>query len=118
MEKSILIVEDEFLIALDLKEMLEADGWRVIGPAPSVKSALELLEGDVPAVALLDFQLGGEISTRVAEALQRLEIPFVFTSAYSSPHLTGNEVLAKSPRLEKPIDEKRLLALLARLTGA
>jgi hypothetical protein len=54
----------------------------------------------------------------VAEALQQLKIPFVFTSACSSPHLAGHEVLAKSPRVEKPIDEKRLLALLARLAGA
>jgi CheY-like chemotaxis protein len=118
MEKSILIVEDEFLVALDLKEMLEADGWRVIGPAASVKSAIELLEGETPTVALLDVQLGKEMSTRVAETLQHLEIPFVFTSAYSSPHLAGHGALAKSPRMEKPIDEKRLLALLARLAGA
>jgi DNA-binding response OmpR family regulator len=42
MPKSILIVEDEFMIALDLQLILEKHGWRVIGPVGTVRDALNL----------------------------------------------------------------------------
>ncbi|MBS7707857.1 response regulator [Chelatococcus asaccharovorans] len=57
MQKSVLIVEDDFFIAGDLQLMLEAEGWLVIGPAASVKAALRLLQEELPAVALLDVNL-------------------------------------------------------------
>jgi hypothetical protein len=43
MQRTILIVEGEFLIAMDLELMLEGHGWRVIGPAATVGGALSLL---------------------------------------------------------------------------
>jgi hypothetical protein len=45
MQKTVLIVEDEFLIAMDLQLMLEDHGWRVIGPAANVRDALRLSDG-------------------------------------------------------------------------
>ncbi|RUV48377.1 response regulator, partial [Mesorhizobium sp. M5C.F.Ca.IN.020.29.1.1] len=54
MQKTILIVEDEFLIAMDLKLLLEHHGWRVMGPVATVRDALRLLDDELPAVALLD----------------------------------------------------------------
>lgn len=41
---SVLVVEDEFLIAMDVKMILEENGHSVLGPAASVKSALNLLK--------------------------------------------------------------------------
>ncbi|TIV23485.1 MAG: response regulator, partial [Mesorhizobium sp.] len=69
MQKTVLIVEDEFLIAMDLQSMLERRGWRVIGPVGSVAAAFRLLERERPAVALLDVNLGNELVTPVAEQL-------------------------------------------------
>jgi len=46
-QKTVLVVEDEFLIAMDLKLMLEERGWRVIGPVATVQDALRLLEETV-----------------------------------------------------------------------
>jgi two-component system, response regulator PdtaR len=40
----VLVVEDEFLIALDLEALLREHGWRVLGPAATVAEALRLLE--------------------------------------------------------------------------
>ena len=57
----VLVVEDEFLIAMDLEAMLREHGWRVLGPAATVEEALRLLDGggETPDVALLDVNLRG-----------------------------------------------------------
>lgn len=54
MHKSVLVVEDEFLIAMDIQLLLERRGWSVLGIAATVEKALELLAHDLPAVAILD----------------------------------------------------------------
>ena len=66
----VLVVEDEFLIALDLEQLLRRHGWRVLGPAATVAVALRLLRGAMPDVALLDVNLGGELVTPVAAELR------------------------------------------------
>ena len=45
----VLVVEDEFLIAMDLTLLLHQHGWRVLGPAATVAEALRLLRGETPA---------------------------------------------------------------------
>lgn len=114
MSKTVLIVEDEFLIALDLTLVLEKRGWSVLGPAASVDAALRLLENETPAVALLDVNLVDGPVTLVAEALKARNIPFVMASAHSRPELYGGNVLAGAPNVGKPTDERVLLAALER----
>lgn len=117
MAKTVLIVEDEFLIAQDLQLMLEARGWRVMGPVASVKGALRLLEDELPSVALLDVNLGGEFVTPVAEMLKARGVPFALASAYGNPEQFGGEVLAGVPNVGKPVFERRLLTTLDQLTA-
>ncbi|WP_018236854.1 response regulator [Ensifer sp. BR816] len=112
MHKTVLIVEDEFLIAMDLKLLLERRGWRVLGPAATVEEALELLGDELPAVALLDVTLRDGGVTLVAEVLNAQSVPFVVASAYSKPELLGGEILAGAPNVGKPTEERRLLAVL------
>ncbi|TCN22132.1 response regulator [Sinorhizobium americanum] len=112
MHKTLLIVEDEFLIAIDLKLLLERRGWSVLGPATTVKEALALLDDELPAVALLDVSLKDGSVTLVAEALRARKVPFVVASAYSRPELIGGDVLAGAPGVGKPTEEHRLLAVL------
>ena len=110
----VLVVEDEFLIALDLEQLLRRHGWRVLGPAATVDQALRLLrDGETPDVALLDVNLGGEPVTPVAEALRARGVPFVLASAYGG-HGPTAAALAGAPAVGKPTDERRLLAALAR----
>jgi CheY-like chemotaxis protein len=118
MQKAVLVVEDEFLIAMDLTQILEANGWRIIGPAPSVQAALGLLEGELPSVAVLDMNLRNQLVTPVAEALKRLGVPFVLASAYSMLQIeqVGGDVFSGAPVVGKPTDEDALLAALAKLT--
>ena len=108
-----MVVEDEFLIAMDLQATLEQHGYRVVGPAAAVDQALRLLELDRPDAALLDVHLRGEIATPVAAALQRAEVPFLLASAYGAAELArwGLDVTARN--LGKPVKPQRLLAALA-----
>ena len=107
----VLVVEDEFLIAMDLELLLQEHGWRVLGPAATVAEALRLLQGETPDVALLDINLQGELVTPVAEELRARSVPFVLASAYDG-HKLGVVALAEAPSIGKPTDERRLLAAL------
>ncbi|RVH29272.1 response regulator [Sinorhizobium meliloti] len=112
MRKTVLIVEDEFLIAIDLKLLLERRGWWVLGPAATVEEALGLLDDELPAVALLDVTLRDGSVTQLAEVLCERNVPFVVASAYRRPELIGGEILAGAPNVGKPTEERRLLTML------
>ncbi len=109
---SVMIVEDEFLIAMDIEAMLEDNGLTVIGTAASVAGALQFLETTSPDIAVLDGNLRGVSVTPVALRLNELAIPFVLASAYSFKDIDGSDVLAQATNVGKPILEHRLLEAL------
>jgi two-component system, response regulator PdtaR len=111
---SVLVVEDEFLIAMDLEMMLEDNGHTVLGPVDSVEGALRLLENARPDVAVLDVNLRGRPVMPVADRLRGLRVPFVLASAYRSLDFDGSQALAGVENVGKPIYERRLLDALAR----
>ena len=103
---------------MDLQLLLEARGWRVIGPASTVGEALTLLEAELPTVALLDVRLrNDELVTPVALALAATGVPFAVATAYSRPERYGGRVLAGIPNAGKPTSEHCLLAALNQLVG-
>jgi DNA-binding response OmpR family regulator len=116
----VLVVEDEFLIAMDLGLLLEGRGYRVLGPAATVAEALRLLDGDggegTPDVALLDANLRGEPVTPVAARLRALGVPFVLASVYHDARVAALG-LGGAPNVGKPADGRRLLAALAWAAG-
>src|SRR5687768_16146241 len=65
-EHHVLVVEDEALVAMDLTDVLQQQGFKVIGPAPSVARALALLDETRIDAALLDLNLNGEPGLPVA----------------------------------------------------
>jgi CheY-like chemotaxis protein len=82
-DRHILIVEDEYLVAMNLQDALSSLGTVVIGPVPSVEKAIEMIESepDIDAT-VVDFNLGGVMAYAVADSLLARNIPFVFTSGY------------------------------------
>ena len=87
-DRRILIVEDEYLIAMMLRDGLEDVGSFVVGPVPSVEKALKAIAADPDIdAAILDVNLGGVMAYPVAEALITRKIPFVFTSGYEAATL-------------------------------
>ena len=81
--KRVLIVEDEALIALSLEEMAQEAGGEVVGPASNVDEALLMIENNSIDMALLDFNLGGETSLPIADALRLKGVPFTFLTGYN-----------------------------------
>uniref|UniRef100_UPI0025E309C8 response regulator n=1 Tax=uncultured Sphingomonas sp. TaxID=158754 RepID=UPI0025E309C8 len=82
--RSILVVEDDYMIARDVQEELEGAGAAVVGPVPSVSDALHLIESKAIDAAVLDVNLGQERSFPIAEALEARAIPFLFATGYNS----------------------------------
>ena len=114
---TVLVVEDETLVALDFERILVTAGCRVLGPVATVAGALELLNCMKPGAALLDVQLLNGMVTPLAERLHALEIPFVLVSAYRGPELQKS-VLATAPRVDKPANQPRLLDALTKAVQA
>ena len=101
--RNILLVEDEYLIAWALQDGLQRSGAHVIGPAASVEDALALLATEPVDGAILDVSLGREKVFPVAEALATRGIPFVFATGYSDLPLKWHHI----PRFEKPVEAAR-----------
>jgi DNA-binding NtrC family response regulator len=111
----VLIVEDEFFIADELRRNLSKAGLLVLGPTPSVDSALDLISEERPDVAVLDVYLGRERVTPVALELQALNVPFVLATASPAHELASEPVLAGALNLGKPTDSARLVETVREL---
>jgi DNA-binding LytR/AlgR family response regulator len=108
------LVEDEWVIALRLQEIIQEMGFEAAGPVPTVRRALDLIEEETIGAAILDVSLGsGEKSFPVAKALKDKNIPFLFVSGYQGrdlpPEFTG------APICSKPYTEDALRRALAEL---
>jgi len=84
-QERILIVEDEKIIALDLRRQVQKFGYGVAGTASSPEEALELTEKERPDLVLMDIMFDGEDRGIVAanEIRKRFQIPVVFLTAYT-----------------------------------
>ena len=80
---TVLVVEDEALIALDLQALLEDAGYRVLGPANSPAVAFSLLEANQPDVALLDINLGRANAFDIADRLATQNTKLIFLTGYT-----------------------------------
>lgn len=113
MEK-ILIVEDEFIVANDLKMMLVKSGYEVCGIAASVEEARILIGSKKPDWVLLDIILKGDLTgIDLAWELEKKNIPFLFISANTN-HSILNAVKETKPYgfLVKPFRERDLFVML------
>jgi CheY-like chemotaxis protein len=108
----ILVIEDEFFIALDISSILEQAGLVVIGPAANVADALEAIGSEEIDGALLDAHLAGEPVGRVADALKARAIPFAFVSGYGREQLPA--AYQDAQLVKKPFTGRDLLAAIAR----
>jgi CheY-like chemotaxis protein len=109
--KTILIVEDEFIVAAMLSDVLEDVGASVVGPAPSVAEALEMAGQGSIDCAVLDWNLGGESGAPVARAMIAQGIPFVIATGYGGveAEFAGITVLPKPYSSARLIDALKAL---------
>jgi DNA-binding response OmpR family regulator len=114
-KRRVLVVEDEWLLASEISGRLQEAGFEVIGPSPSVRDALNLMETATPDAAMLDCQLLGETSFEIAARLAEKSIPYFFLSGHSrsdfADELGGAAVLAK------PVDWMAVMGTLRKMLG-
>jgi CheY-like chemotaxis protein len=110
----ILIVEDEYLIALELDAVLRSAGYRVIGPAGDVRAALAMLDAERPDAAILDVNLAGQWVTPVAEILRAASVPFILASGYVAADLQAEPALRDAVNVGKSWRPEFLLNVLGK----
>jgi two-component sensor histidine kinase/response regulator RpfG family c-di-GMP phosphodiesterase len=102
----ILLVEDEALLSLLMRDLLTEMGFAVVGPFNSVKDALAAARTEPLAGAVLDVNLGGEFVYPLAEYLDTHEIPFVFVTGYAEDRIERR--FDGVPVLQKPLTRELL----------
>ena len=110
----VLLVEDDFIILLELETILTEAGAQIVGSCSSVEAALIVaMDGDINA-ALLDIRLGRQTIAPVARCLAQRDIPFAFYTAQT--HMDSS--LAEWPEhpvLGKPAPPSAIVATVTRL---
>lgn len=111
MQAKILIVEDEFPIALDIETRLKKMGYDIIGIANDYDSALKYLSSNKPDLVLLDINLekGKNGIDLAGEINEKFSIPVVFLTAYSD-NQTFNKAIKVNPGgyVIKPFENENL----------
>lgn len=111
----VLLVEDERVVAMDMRQTLTAAGVRVLGPAASVNSALGLISGARPDAAILDLKLQGELVTPVARRLREMGVPFALSTAYEHLRTDDEQAFSGVVNLGKPMALTRCVQMLGQL---
>jgi DNA-binding NtrC family response regulator len=110
---SVLVVEDDFVVGLELMRALSDEGCRGVKVVRTIEGALQELSSEAPDVVTLDLDMRGRMSTPVAEALQARQIPFVIVSGHAGralPERHGSLGIC-----QKPFAAREVISLL---TGA
>jgi CheY-like chemotaxis protein len=99
----VLVIEDEYFLADDIANSLQALGAKIAGPVGELEGALDVLNsGETIDGAVLDINLRGEMVFPIARALRGRNLPFIFTTGYdpSAVDTEFQDVLI----WEKPLD--------------
>ncbi|MCG6551457.1 MAG: response regulator [Candidatus Magnetominusculus sp. LBB02] len=114
-KKSILVVDDEVVVSLEIKKLLQGWGYRVTGTVGSGEDALARIEEEIPDLILMDINLRGDIDG--IETSQRVKnkykIPIIYITAYIDYHIL-KRVEKTNPYgyILKPFNESELYAVI------
>ncbi|MEM6639269.1 MAG: HWE histidine kinase domain-containing protein [Pseudomonadota bacterium] len=110
-ERPALVVEDNYLVAVEAQRLLNAHGFEPVHTVSSVPEALARIASSQFEFCLLDVNLQGTLSLPVATTLQSQGTPFAFATGYGSE---GAEIADAFdvPVLAKPVDSAKLIQIL------
>jgi DNA-binding response OmpR family regulator len=115
-DHSVLVVEDEALVAMEIQSSLESSGALVLGPATTLARAKELAASGHMSAAVLDLRLGTDTVEAIARLLEARGIPFLFYSGQT----VDDPLLKEWPSvtfIEKPAHHRRIVEELVRLVS-
>lgn len=113
-QKNILLVEDDFILAMDAEDAIRSAGLEV-SVVDNVDDALKVLESEKIDGAIMDFNLGNQTSEPVLGVLDDKEIPFAVVSGADLKELTTSVGEIKH-LYRKPVDYDQVALHLAELT--
>jgi PAS domain S-box-containing protein len=108
----VLLLEDEVITALAMRDVLLGAGYVVVGPVARVEEALALVTAARPQAAVLDVSLFGEAVDPVADALASAGVPFLFCTGHEAGGISGARY-PTAPVLHKPVQAEKILEALA-----
>jgi CheY-like chemotaxis protein len=111
----ILIVEDEPLVALDVRNTLAEAGFNIAGAVSTVEQALSFVQAGAVDAAVLDANLNGTSAVPIATALSTLGLPYLVLSGYAIDQQPAE--LRAAPQVAKPFDPVRLIEVLRGVLG-
>ena len=112
-ECSVLIVEDETLLGMDVEMTVSEAGYRVLGPVTSIVEALRVARESAVDAAILDINLQGQPVFPLADALAANNIPFIVLTGHERAMLPERH--RDRPYIQKPYRVEELLAALKEL---
>ena len=113
----ILVVEDEYVLADELRTELTEAGGIVLGPVATVEDSLDLIRAE-PHIdgAILDVNLRGESAYPAADLLAERNVPFVFATGYDASAIPSR--FTEIVRCEKPVSIRKIAQALGRIVGS
>jgi CheY-like chemotaxis protein len=111
--RRILVVEDDFLIAQLIEDMLAELGHVLAGSAQGLDVALQMARRGDFDLALVDLQIGGAKTHAVADILIAQGIPFAFATGHAYAEAAPGH--PGIPILQKPFSVRDLAAMIERL---
>jgi CheY-like chemotaxis protein len=108
--RSVLLVEDQAIIACDLQRFLGSTGYHVVGPVGSPQEALSKIAAGELDGAVLDVKLTGDAAPQIADALKAAKVPHIFINGWAVGRIP--EQCRDRPLLNNPYDYHSLLDAL------
>ena len=115
--RRILLLDDEYLVAMQLAASLRHRGAEVVGPAFRLDEAERLASENAIDLAILDYNVGGESVAPFADALAGRGTPFVIATGYGG-HIELDGAAGDAPRIRKPIEDGALDGAIRMALGA
>jgi len=111
----ILVVEDEAIVATDIRDTLVSRGYDVVGTARTGESALEKIAETLPDLVLMDIHLAGKMDgiETAGKIHENYGIPVIFLTAYADSALLERAKVAEPyGYIVKPYDERGLYSTI------
>ena len=113
--RKILVVEDSPVVAPFTADVLGELGYEVVGPAPNMAAARDLVDGEEFDAAVMDIHIRGERVFPLCELLEQKRVPFALTSGYADWNMPDK--WSDKPRLQKPYTMDEVRDLVSNLLG-
>lgn len=116
--KTVLVLDDEVIVAIDLGQALGDEGYDVIGPFYSKADAMTALDSQRPQVGILDINLGRKTTSYdVADRLSEIGSHIVFLTGYDMAQTEIAERFPQADVLPKPVEFAKLFKVLKQRDG-